>query len=104
MNPHNSITYINGATFMFVIISRYLKSQEQVDEHYPAHAQFLEEYYRSGRFLGSGRMNPPVGGIILARGESLEEIKNILGRDPFAIHGCAQYEVLEFDPSSQPRR
>lgn len=60
----NSIKQLSGEIFMFLIISKYLKSMEEVTKHYPAHAHFLEEYYRSGRFLSSGRMNPPVGGII----------------------------------------
>jgi uncharacterized protein YciI len=89
---------------MFVIVSKYLKSLEEVDIQHTAHAEFLEPFYRSGRFLGSGRMSPQVGAIILARGESREEIENIFRRDPLAMQGCAQYEILEFNPNPQPLR
>jgi uncharacterized protein YciI len=89
---------------MFVIISKYLKKLQEIDEEHSAHAHFLEGYYRSGRFLASGRMNPALGEIILARGESREEMENIFRRDPLAIRECAEYEVLEFDPNPKPLR
>ena len=62
---------------MFVIVSKYLKELQEIDEKHSAHARFLEGYYRSGRFLASGRTNPALGEIILARGESREEIEDI---------------------------
>ena len=59
---------------MFVAISEYLKPLEEVDRFSVAHVAWIMKHYASGRFLGSGRRVPPVGGIILARGESQEEL------------------------------
>jgi uncharacterized protein YciI len=89
---------------MFVIVSKYLKPVEQVDENYPQHAAWLQSYYDSGMLLGSGRRIPAVGGVILARGESREEILDWLAEDPFVKAGCAEYEVYEFTPNPPPRR
>jgi uncharacterized protein YciI len=89
---------------MFVIISRYLKPVEEVDVHYEAHAAWLAGHYASGRILGSGRRVPPVGGLILARGESRREIEELLEHDPFVLNSCARYEVYEFAPNPLPRR
>jgi hypothetical protein len=42
---------------------------------------------------------PPIGGIILAQGESGSEIAALLSEDPFQQEGCADYEVFEFTPN-----
>ena len=63
---------------MFVVITIYLKPLEEVNKWYPEHFAWLEKYYASGHFLGSGRRVPPVGGIIIARAESQEALRSIL--------------------------
>ncbi len=63
---------------MFVAISTYLKPLEEVDRFSAAHGAWIMKHYASGRILGSGRRVPPIGGIILARGESKEEFLALL--------------------------
>ncbi len=89
---------------MFVAISTYLKPLEEVDRFSAAHGAWIMNHYTSGRILGSGRRVPPVGGIILARGESKEEFLALLAEDPFQQNGLARYEVFEFNPGPLPRR
>jgi len=89
---------------MFVAISEYLKPLEEVSQFSAAHAAWTMKHYSSGRFLGSGRRVPPVGGIIIARGESREEFLALLAEDPFQQNGLAKYEVFEFNPGPLPRR
>jgi len=89
---------------MFVAISTYLKPLEEVNRLSAAHAAWTMKHYASGRFLASGRRVPPLGGIILARGESQDEILSLLAEDPFQQNGVAQYEVFEFSPGPLPRR
>ena len=89
---------------MFVAISTYLKPLEEVDKVAPAHAAWLTGRYAAGRILGSGRRVPPVGGLIIARAESLEAFLALLAEDPFQQQGIAQYVVFEFTPGPLPRR
>ena len=89
---------------MFVAISVYLKPLEEVNQFSAAHVAWIMKYYASGRFLGSGRRVPPVGGVIIARGESQEELSSILAEDPYQQHGLAKYEIVEFNPGVLPRR
>ncbi|HEY7348430.1 MAG TPA: YciI family protein [Ktedonobacterales bacterium] len=89
---------------MFVAISTYLKPLEDVDTYYPAHIEWLIKHFNAGRFLGSGRRTPPIGGLILAREESREAFLALLAEDPFQQHGLASYEVFEFTPGPLPRR
>ena len=89
---------------MFVAISTYLKPLEEVDKFSPAHIAWLTKHFNAGRFLGSGRRVPPVGGLIIAREESREAFLALLAEDPFQQHGLATYEVFEFNPGPLPRR
>jgi uncharacterized protein YciI len=89
---------------VFVAISVYLKPLEEVNRFSAEHVAWTMKHYASGCFLGSGRRVPPTGGIILARGESLEEFLSLLAEDPFQQHGIAKYELFEFNPGPLPRR
>jgi uncharacterized protein YciI len=61
-----------------------------------AHVAFLQKYYKQEVFLASGRKVPRTGGIILALGESREQIEKIIEEDPFHIHGLAEFTITEF--------
>jgi uncharacterized protein YciI len=89
---------------MFVAISLYLKPLEEIERFSAEHVAWIMPHYASGRFLASGRRVPPIGGIILARGESQEEFLSLLAEDPFHQNGLAKYEVFEFNPAPLPRR
>ena len=89
---------------MFIAMSVYLKSLEELDQLYPAHYEWLKKYYESGNFLGSGPRVPRIGGLLMARAESREEFLAILAEDPFHQNGFAQYDVFEFNPGPLPRR
>lgn len=86
---------------MFVIELSYKVDLAEIDAHMKAHVRFLNKYYKSGQFLVSGRKIPRDGGIILAVGESKEEIERIVTEDPFHAHGLADFRVIEFRPSQR---
>jgi uncharacterized protein YciI len=89
---------------MFVAISTYQKPLEEVQQVYTDHMEWLMKHYTAGRFLGSGRREPPVGGLILAREESREAFLALLEEDPFKRNGLATYEVFEFNVLPLPSR
>jgi uncharacterized protein YciI len=78
---------------------KFIKPIAEVEKILPAHAAFLDKYYKEGRFLISGRMNPRVGGILLAKGSSMQEIKSIMATDPFFVEKIADFQFYEFLPS-----
>jgi uncharacterized protein YciI len=84
---------------MFVVVLTYTKPLAEVDQHLQAHRAWLQGQYQAGTFLASGRQNPPVGGVILARAASRQALDQALAQDPFAIHQLAQYQVIEFTPN-----
>ncbi|GMA98677.1 YciI family protein [Pelosinus sp. IPA-1] len=89
---------------MFLIILNYVKPLEYLDQLIPAHIEFLDRFYNQSKFLVSGRRNPRVGGVIIAKASSEEEVWDIIKQDPFHSNGAAEYEVIEFIPSKYDPR
>lgn len=83
---------------MFVLILDYRHGPDAVEPYLPAHIDWLKDGYARGLLLASGRQVPRTGGVILARGERAE-IEAFAARDPFALHGVADYRIVEFAPS-----
>jgi uncharacterized protein YciI len=93
---------------MFVVELTYRAPLAEIDAHMREHVAFLRKYYDAGNFLISGRQIPRTGGVILAVGESREQIEAIMAEDPFCSHGLAEVRVIEFRASQRaddiPRR
>lgn len=86
---------------MFVVELVYKVSLSEIDAHMAAHVAFLKKYYASGHFLISGRKIPRDGGIILAVGDSREEIDAIVREDPFVARHLADFRIIEFRASQR---
>jgi len=86
---------------MFVIELIYKADLADIDAHMAAHVRFLKKYYAAGHFLVSGRKIPRDGGIIVAVGESREQIESIVEEDPFHKHGLADFRIIEFRASQR---
>ena len=86
---------------MFVLISRYLKPQEEVDLWLPAHREFLDRHYAAGQFLVSGPFVPRSGGIIVTMPMTREEVEAILAEDPFVREGVSEYDIREMKPTKR---
>jgi uncharacterized protein YciI len=61
-----------------------------------AHVAFLEECYRAGVFLASGRRVPRTGGVILAVAPNRDALEELMHKDPFVRKGLATFEIVEF--------
>ena len=89
---------------MFVLISRFQRPLEEVNRSAVPHSAWVQQHYESGRFLVSGRREPPVGGIIVARAASEQELREILTTDPLQQLGLAEYEIFAFEATDFPKR
>src|SRR5262245_45839866 len=81
---------------MFVVLLTYERPLEEIDRAMRAHVAFLEEGYRTGLFLASGRQVPRRGGVILAVAPSREALESVMQRDPFVRQKLASFEIVEF--------
>jgi uncharacterized protein YciI len=84
---------------MFVILLTYERPLAEIDRKMRAHVAFLEECYRAGVFLASGRQVPRTGGVILAVAKSREDLDTVMQHDPFVAEKLASYEIIEFRTS-----
>ncbi len=89
---------------MYILVSTYTEPTEVVNTRLDAHRAWLVGHYRSGRILVSGRRNPPMGGVIVVRAESAEEVAELLADDPYVRDGLVSYEVIAFDETPLPHR
>jgi len=81
---------------MFIVTFTYLKPVADVDALMPGHIEWLDKGYADGLFVASGRRIPRTGGVILARSGDEAGLLAFLAQDPFAIHGAARFDVVEF--------
>ena len=83
---------------MFVLLARYTKPAAEVDLLLDGHRAWITRNQEAGRILMTARQVPLTGGLILAQGESVEQMREMIAEDPFHASGAAVYEVLEFEP------
>lgn len=81
---------------MYVVLSTYTAPLEEIDFVLPDHAEWLTKHYGAGDFLMSGRREPRVGGVIIARPMLRGKLDAILSTDPFSYRHLVHYEVIEF--------
>ncbi len=84
---------------MFIISLTYIAPIEKVEKELNNHIKYLKEQYSLGYFIASGRKVPRTGGIILSNIKEINELKNILEKDPFNKNELAEYTITEFIPS-----
>ena len=82
----------------FIIEITYKVPYEELLSVQPAHRNFLDEGYEKGMLLFSGPQNPKVGGMVVARANTLEEIQEYFSRDPYHTEGVATHRFVEFTP------
>ncbi|MHB1907547.1 MAG: YciI family protein [Nitrososphaerales archaeon] len=67
------------------------------EESRSRHLNFLREWGAKGKLLMAGRFADSKGGMILWKGDSLEEIKEICKIDPYVKEGLLKnYELREW--------
>lgn len=87
-----------SAPTLFIVTSSYLKSRDEIAAVTPQHREWLDQHYRSGVFLVSGRMVSELGGVILAKCETQTELEKVFAEDPFVLSGCSEYTYEAFIP------
>ena len=82
----------------FIVEIMYSVDVEILTPVVPDHRTFLQEGYDKGWLLMSGPMNPRIGGVVVARCPSVDELREFFRRDPYSIKGFASYRFIEFEP------
>jgi uncharacterized protein YciI len=83
---------------MFVVQLHYKLPMEEVEKFVLAHRQFLDVGYQKNYLIASGPKNPRTGGVILSQLQNRAQLEDFLSKDPFFVHGVADFEITEFLP------
>lgn len=81
---------------MFVLLARYTRPIEEVDALLEEHKAWIGA--NADRILLTAREEPLIGGLILARADSVDDVWAMIREDPFHASGMAEYEVREYRP------
>lgn len=82
----------------FVVEIIYKAPIEKIEAVLELHRKFLQEGYDKGLLLMSGPQVPRIGGIVIARANSMEEIAEFFSKDPYNEKGLAHYQYIQFNP------
>ena len=82
----------------FVVEIKYTAHIDKITELRPAHREFLDQGYKKGIILMSGPQTPQIGGIIVARAETMEDLAKFLQDDPYRLNDVADYTYIQFAP------
>jgi uncharacterized protein YciI len=81
---------------VFLLMARYTKPIEEVDALLEEHKAWIGR--NADKILLTAREEPLIGGLILARADSVDEIWDMIRDDPFHAAGMSEYEVREYRP------
>lgn len=93
-------SYYGGNMKHFVIEIIYKAPIEKIEETTAEHRAFLKGGYDKGMLLMSGPQVPRIGGMVIAKGESMESVSEFFNNDPYNKKGLAEYRFIEFKPVS----
>lgn len=82
----------------FIVEIIYRAPIEKIEEILEEHRAFLDTGYDKGILLMSGPQVPRIGGIVVARGKSMEEVAEFFANDPYNKLNAAHYQYIEFNP------
>jgi uncharacterized protein YciI len=84
---------------VWLLLTRYVRPLPEVDALRADHVAHLERQRAAGHFIAWGRLVPPTGGFVLARGLDRAALDAVLAEDPFTTGGVAEWTVHELSPS-----
>ncbi|MBP6217809.1 MAG: hypothetical protein KA436_04405 [Oligoflexales bacterium] len=83
---------------MFIVLLSYKRPIEELDAHLITHRTFLDEGYAQNILVASGPQDPRTGGVLISQLNDRKKLEDFLERDPFKVHGLADYQLIKFLP------
>jgi len=89
---------------MFIILLRFAEAKSRSTELLRAHNDWVARGLEEGVFLVVGSLAQGAGGMILAHGTSLSELRARVDDDPFVRERVVHAEIVEATPSKADPR
>lgn len=74
-----------------------MKDEEKSKKFRENHLKFLTNLRSDGTIIMNGRFKDGTGGLVIYKGNDLEEIKKIVSTDPYIVNGARDYEIHEWE-------
>jgi uncharacterized protein YciI len=74
-----------------------MKDPEKSREFRPEHLAFLDQRRAEGVIFANGPFADGAGGLVIYKGESLQQVEEIVKQDPYIVKGAREYEIHEWD-------
>jgi uncharacterized protein YciI len=84
---------------MLIVLLRFLTSKANAIQFMDGHNSWLNDGCAKGAFLLAGTIQPKLGGAILTRNATLEQIQAMVNKDSFVYEGVVTAEIIEITPS-----
>ena len=82
---------------MFLLLGRYTAPADDVDPLRDGHIAWVQEHTQAGHFLAGALQAGGVGGLIVAKAGSRDEVESWTADDPFIQHGVFEYDIREYE-------
>lgn len=82
---------------MFLLLGRYTAPTDEVDPHRDGHVAWVQEHAGQGHFIAGALQAGGVGGAIIAKAASLDEVEAWTREDPFVTAGVFEYDIREYE-------
>ena len=71
--------------------------ESEMQKAIQAHLAFLQKGFDEGFILVSGPKVDVGGGIIVIKGQSLQDVEDYFSKDPLQTSGIQEYKIVEFE-------
>jgi uncharacterized protein YciI len=87
---------------LHAVLYRYVDDAATVEEHRPAHRDYLRTLFEEGRIVVSGPLaeGGGPGALLILDAESPDEVAPLLDKDPFHVRGLIlEREIRRWNPA-----
>jgi len=84
---------------MFIVLLGFSDNRDLADQLRDGHKAWLKRGFDDGVFLLAGRIQPGLGGGLLAHNISLPDLQARVSEDPFVAENVVSAESLEIAPA-----
>ena len=80
----------------YAVTYAYVPENEEMAAIRPTHVDFLKSLHENGDLLISGRLTEcdPLGALLIIKGESVEEVEEIMNQDPIYSGGFVSERLV----------
>jgi uncharacterized protein YciI len=89
---------------IFVVLLKFADNKGQASQFMDGHKKWVKRGFDDGVFLLAGRLEPDLGGGIVAHNTSRADLQGRVNQDPFVAENVVTAEIIEISPAKADER